>query len=222
MTSRNQATRRTVRLGVALTACAIAISGCMEQPITRPVQPEYFTASTQAQTDLFFQPGSSHLANGEVARLRSFLAGLALQPTDDVIVDVPSSGSPTVDVRRYATARNAVGNVPARVRLEARPGFATTEPRPDAGFVQVIRYDKLRVDCENSGKTAFDIEYRTPIPPIGCSNALNLANMAAERRDLVAPRELQPMDARSSVRAMERYNTGQLKPPPFALDAVSD
>ena len=222
MTMNNRAKRRTLGLGAALAACALAVSGCMEQPITRPVQPQFFTDSTQAQTDLFFQPGSSHLANGEVTRLRSFLAGLALQPTDDVIVDVPSSGSPTVDARRYAAARNAVGNVPARVRVEPRPGFATTEPRPDAGFVQVIRYDQLVVDCENSGKTAFDIEYRTPIPPMGCSNAVNLANMAAERRDLVAPRQLKPMDARTSVAAMERYTSGQLIPPPFALDAVSD
>lgn len=204
--------------GAAFTLAALALAGCMQQPITRPVDPSFAAASTQAQTDLYFQPGSSRLASGEVERLRAFLGGLALRPSDDVIVDVPSSGVATVDVQRQSVARNAVGRVPARVRLAGRFGFATTEPRPDAGFVQVIRYDRISVDCENLGLSRNELLYSAPIPPMGCANAINLANMAAENRDLVAPQTLGDMDAHSSVTAIERYRAGETRPAPFGLD----
>jgi type IV pilus biogenesis protein CpaD/CtpE len=204
--------------GAAVALSALALAGCMQQPIARPVDPSFAAASTEAQTDLYFQPGSSHLANGEVHRLRTFLAGLALRPTDDIIVDVPSSGIPTVDVRRAQVARNAVGHVPARVKLARHYGFATTEARPNAGFVQVIRYDRISVDCKNLGLSRNELLYNAPIPPMGCANAINLGNMAAEKRDLVAPTTLGQMDAHSSVTAIERYRLGETRPAPFGLD----
>lgn len=206
--------------GAAIALSALALAGCMSQPITRPVEPSFASASTRAQTDLFFQPGGSHLAAGEVERLRAFLGGLALKASDDIIVDVPSSGSPSVDAKRLSVARNAVGRVPARVRLAGRPGFATTEERPDAGFVQVVRYDRLKVDCKNLGLSRNELLYSAPIPPIGCANAINLANMVAENRDLVAPTTLGQMDAHSSVTAIERYRAGETRPAPFGLDTT--
>lgn len=210
--------RATLARGAAITLTALALAGCMQQPIGRPVEPTFSSASTRAQTDLFFQPGGSNLAAGEVERLRAFLKGLALKPSDDVIVDVPSSGSPTVDVKRLSVARNAVGRVPARVKLAGRTGFATTQARPDAGFVQVVRYDRLKVDCKNLGLSRNELLYSAPIPPMGCANAINLANMAAENRDLVAPTTLGQMDAQSSVSAIERYRAGETRPAPFGLD----
>lgn len=204
----------------AITLTSAVLAGCMSQPITRPVDPTFSSASTRAQTDLFFQPASSQLAAGEVERLRAFLKGLALVPSDDVIVDVPSSGIPTVDRKRLSVARNAVGPVPARVRLAGRTGFATTEVRPDAGFVQVVRYDQLKVDCKNLGLSQDELLYSAPIPPMGCANAINLANMVAENRDLVAPTTLGQMDAQSSVSAIERYRAGETRPAPFGLDTT--
>jgi pilus biogenesis lipoprotein CpaD len=203
------------RLG-ALGLSAFALAACMDQPISAPVHPEYYAASPQAQTDLNFQAGSSRLASGEVSKVRRFLAGQGLKPSDDIIVDVPSSGSPVVDNQRMKAARNAVGSVPARVRLSGGRGYSSSELSPDAGFVQVIRYDRLAVDCKWNGLTEFDQFYRAPIPPIGCANAKNLANMVADNRDLVAPRVLQPMDAASSVSSLERYQSGTTKPPPFS------
>jgi len=210
--------RATLARGAAITLTALALAGCMRQPIARPVEPTFSSASTRAQTDLFFQPGGSQLAAGEVQRLRAFLKGLALKPSDDVIVDVPSSGSPNVDVKRLSVARNAVGRVPARVQLAGSTGFATTEARPDAGFVQVVRYDRLKVDCKNLGLSQNELLYSAPIPPMGCANAINLANMVAENRDLVAPTTLGQMDAHSSVTAIERYRAGETRAAPFSLD----
>ena len=210
--------RATLARGAAITLTALALAGCMQQPITRPVEPTFSSASTRAQTDLFFQPGGSHLAAGEVERLRAFLKGLALKPSDDIIVDVPSSGSPNVDVKRLSAARNAVGRVPARVKLAGQTGFATTQARPDAGFVQVVRYDQLKVDCKNLGLSQNELLYSARIPPMGCANAINLANMVAENRDLVAPTTLGQMDAQSSVSAIERYRAGETRPAPFGLD----
>ncbi|MER2510656.1 MAG: CpaD family pilus assembly lipoprotein [Amaricoccus sp.] len=196
---------------------ALALAGCADQPIASFDVPRYADTGAQAQTDLYFRPGTSELANGEQARLRAFLSAQVLRTTDDVVVDIPSSGVATVDARRVQVTRGAVGPVPARVRLVGTPGFVYTNPRPDAAFVQVLRHDQVTVDCVNSGRDAFETQMLTPFPAIGCVNAINRAEMAAEVRDLTAPRVLGATDAVTGVAAVRRYQTGQTKPAPFGL-----
>lgn len=196
---------------------ALALAGCADQPVASFESPRYLDTGAQAQTDLYFRPGTSQLAAGEQERLRAFLGAQVLRPTDDVIVDIPSSGVATVDARRVAVTRGAVGPVPARVRLIGPPGFVYTNARPDAAFVQVLRHDQVTVDCVNSGRDAFETDMLVSFPAMGCVNAINRAQMAAEVRDLTAPRTLGATDAADAVAAVGRYQTGKTKPAPFDL-----
>lgn len=206
-----------------LAALVVLAAGCDAQPISAPVEPYYVADAAQAQTDLYFLPGSSALARGEAARLRRFLQALALEPTDDVVVDVPWSGSTVLYKKRVQTARNAVGRVPARVRLiNADEGFNSRTPRPDAGFVQVIRFGPLRIECRNNGLSANELANFTPLPPIGCANAINRAAMVASPRDLNAPRQLSAMPASTGVAAVQNYRDGTTKAPPFGIGSTSN
>lgn len=205
-----------LRIGLATTALAL-LAGCADQPVASFESPKYLAEAAQAQTDVYFQPGSARFASGEVARLRSMLKAQVLRPTDDVLVYVPSSGNARIDAERGGAARNAVGPVVARVRLFGPPGFIYTETRPDALFVQVMRYDQVAVDCVNSGRNAFETTMLVPFPAIGCTNALNRANMAAQLRDLTAPRVLGDGRAVTDVAAIKRYDEGNPRPVPWGI-----
>lgn len=201
----------------ALLAMAFLLAGCADQPVASFEQPRYQSQAAQAQTDIYFRPGSPELANGETERLRRFLAAQVLRPTDDVILDLPSTGVAQLDARRSKVTRSAVGPVPARVRFIGRQGFVNSDPRPDAVFVQVLRYDKVAVDCVNSGRDAFETQVLQPFPAIGCVNAINIARMADEIRDLSAPRDLGPSEAVVGVAAVKRYQEGNIRPVPFEI-----
>lgn len=208
--------RRLARCALGL--AALLLAGCAAQPVSRAADARFVAEAPQAQTDLFFLPASGHLARGETERIRGFVGRLGLRPTDDVVVDVPTTGSVALDAQRRAAARNAIGVVPARVRLLGRTGFpSATAPRSDVGFVQALRFDRLRVVCDNSGRTAEDLTYLTPLPPIGCANAINLAHMTSSVRDLTNPQALGPTPAATSVSAVRRYQAGATLPPPFGI-----
>lgn len=214
------ASARYFRTGLAVTALAL-LAGCADQPVASFESPKYLAEAAQAQTDVYFQPGSARFAAGEVQRLRTMLKAQVLRPTDDVLVYVPSSGNARIDAERGGAARSAVGAVPARVRLFGPPGFVYTETRPDALFVQVMRYDQVQVDCVNSGRNAFETTMLVPFPAMGCTNALNRANMAAELRDLTAPRVLGDGRAVTDVAAIKRYDDGTLRQPPWDINDAS-
>jgi type IV pilus biogenesis protein CpaD/CtpE len=73
--------------------------------------------------------------------------------------------------------------------------------------VQVIRYDRIRVSCP---PMALSAELTTPLPPAGCSNAVNVAEMAYEKRDLIAPRELRGSEAGIAAAAEQRHRAGKV------------
>lgn len=210
------ASRRT-RLAAGCAALAALLAGCQAQPVVTPVQPEYVALAPQAHSDLYFQPGAAELARGEAGRLRGFLQALVLRPSDDVLVDVNSTGSPVLDRRRLDVARAAVGPVPARVRITGPRDFGGADRQPNVAFVQVLRYGTVYVDCKNYGLTAVDLNYFTRIPAMGCANAINRALMTASPRDLTAPQELDPASSPASIAAVQRYRDGTTKPPPFRL-----
>lgn len=195
----------------------LALAGCQSQPVGVMQSATFRAEPAQAQTDLYFQPGSGQLLRGESARLRTFLAALALRSTDDVLVDLPSTGSAAIDGQRRAALFAAIGPVPARVDVTGRRGFPLADPRADEIFVQVRRYDRLVVDCTGLGARADERAWHTPVPLIGCANAANRAGMAASLRDLTAPQDLSDAPAQASVEAVGRYRRGETKPPPFSL-----
>ena len=67
---------------------------------------------------------------------------------------------------------------------------------------------------------AADYELTTPLPNDGCSNAINLANMAGDGRDLTDPRDFSGSDGVAAGAAVQRYQDGAVKVIP--LEALVD
>jgi pilus biogenesis lipoprotein CpaD len=205
---------RRLLAGAGLAALALA-AGCNQQPIGTFDSAEIVSQAAQAHHDLFFQPGSAGLAAGEAGRVNAFLAGLQLRAEDDVVVRLGPTGSDRLDRQRIATAQHAIAQGPARLRIVAPLGFARAPDRADIALVQVLRYDRLLVQCMGSGRTNENTGELQEIPITGCTNAANLAHMADSKRDLTAPRRLESSDTASAIAAVGRYREGRVTTAPL-------
>lgn len=212
---------RVIRLpgALAATVAAALVAGCAAQPIGTFDRAATTSEASQAQTDLYFRPGETALLPGEADRVNRLLRSLLLRPDDDVILTFGSTGSDVLDARRIAEARRALATRPARLRIVAPIGFARAPDQPDIALVQVKRYDQVLVTCPGSGRTNENRALLTPVPVEGCANAVNVAIMAADARDLTAPRRLEGSDAFTSALAVERYRVGDVTIAP--LDTMS-
>ena len=54
---------------------ALALTGCADQPVASFESPRYLDTGAQAQTDLYFRPGTSQLAAGEQEKTMFLSAG---------------------------------------------------------------------------------------------------------------------------------------------------
>jgi len=174
-------------------------------------RPTYVADSATAQHDLYFAPDSAALAPGQVEALRSFLGSLVLGVGDDVILNVGRTETPVLNAQRLATLHRAMAQVatPARVRFVSPPGFVNSDSRSDVVLVQVQRYNRIKVVCPSLQVPG---ELATPLPPMtACANGFNIAAMAADPRDLIAPGRLDGSDD-GAVAAVQRYRADKVKP----------
>jgi type IV pilus biogenesis protein CpaD/CtpE len=185
---------------------ALAVAGCEAQPVGYFDRAE-FRADQAVQPYLFyFQPDSDALATGERERLASYLRTIAPRPGHDILVEVGKSGSAVLDGRRVLALRRVFAGVPARVRVIV-PHDAPVAEVSNAARLSLVRYDLIVVECPAMAQPD---ELSTPLPPIGCTNAMNRATMAAEKRDLIAPGELSGPDGGASAAAVGRYREGKV------------
>lgn len=189
-------------------ASLMALAACEEQPVGSFDDANYVAAGARAQQSFYFQPGSPALRPGETDRIRSFLAGQMLTDQTDIVLRVGHTGSPLLDARRRGAIKASIPRTPARVRLVAVDTSLGADMRADAAQVEVVQYSRLVVQCP--GNPAASYELTTPLPSDGCSNALNLASMAEDVRDLTDPREFSGSDGVTSVAAVDRYHEGKV------------
>lgn len=205
-----------LRATTAACAAAILLAGCEAMPIGTFDRPDVTSANAQAQRDFYFTPGSAAPLPGEVEKTNAFLRALLLRPQDDVVLTFGPTGSDRLNAARAAALRAAIASGPARLRIVGPLGFGTYPDRPDVVLVQAVRYDQVVVVCPGSGRTNENPALLTPIPVEGCANAANVATMAAEKRDLSAPRRLSGADAVTAALAVERYRVGDVSIDPLA------
>jgi type IV pilus biogenesis protein CpaD/CtpE len=198
-----------LRASALALAALLPLAACEEQPVGSFRDAEFVAAGSRAQASIYFQPGSSALRPGEAERLRSFLAGQLITPQTDILLHVGRTGSPVLDARRRGAIRASVPRTPARVRLVGVETTLGEELRADAVQVEVVQYDRLVIQCP--GNTAASYELTTPLPSDGCSNGLNLANMAENVRDLTDPRDFAGgSDGVAAAAAVDRYQKGEV------------
>ncbi len=197
----------TFRISLAAAAAALTLAGCEQMPVGTMDRAVTAASRTAGPYTLYFTPESEALAGGEAQRLSSYLGTLRIGPNEDILLEVGNSGSAVLDARRLQTLDRTFAGSRARVRV------IVPRQQPVAGLSNAVRltvvdYDLLVVDCPSMTLAG---ELTTPMPVIGCSNAVNRATMAANKRDVVAPTgRLGPSDAGVDAAAVQRYRDGKV------------
>jgi type IV pilus biogenesis protein CpaD/CtpE len=193
---------------VLLAALALALAGCQAQPVGTFDRATFAADRAAGPYTLFFQPDNEALAPGEAERLASYLRTLAPRPGQDILLEVGNSGSAVLDGRRLLTLRRTFAGSRARVRVFVPNESPSPEGVRNTVTVTLVRYDLIVVGCPALDQPG---ELTTPLPPIGCSNAINLATMAAEKRDLIAPAgALKGSESGVSAAAVLRHREGKV------------
>lgn len=215
MSSPISRTASALRAGLLALAPALALAACEEQPVGSFRNAAFVADGTRAGQTLGFEPGGGKLRPGEAERLRAFLGTQLLTPETDILLELGSTGQPLLDARRRGALKAAMPRTPARVRLVRAEGTLGADLRTDAARVEVVQYNRLVIECP--GNPAASYELTTPLPNDGCSNAQNLAAMAASVRDLTDPREFHGSEGVTSVSAIERHRKGEVITTPLGI-----
>ncbi len=202
----------TMRLSGLAGAALVALAACTPEPEFIP-RSSYETGPSQIAFAMHFRQGQSDLEGVEIARIRGLLRDLELRAGDDIAVRIGVTGRDAVDNARVAAAAAAVTGTPARVRVMGTDPAPLGSDRVDVGVIEVVRNGRLRVVCQTPAIDSWERDRLLVDPPVACANALNIANMAANPRDLVAPRPMTGSHAATTIRAVERYRTDQVKQP---------
>jgi type IV pilus biogenesis protein CpaD/CtpE len=186
---------------------AFALVGCEAMPIGPLDRAETVASRDAGPYTLYFTPESAALAPGEGQRLSSYLQTLRVGAQNDILLEVGNSGSAVLDARRLQTLERTFAGSRARVRVTV-PHRQPVAGLSNAVRLTVVDYSLLVVKCP---ALELDGELTSPLPPLGCSNAVNRATMAANKRDVVAPTgTLGPSDAGVDAAAVQRYRDGKV------------
>ena len=200
---------------VALPAFGLfLLAGCEEMPIGTMDRATTVASRDVGPYTLYFTPESPTLAAGEAQRLSSYLSTLRVGRQQDILLEVGNSGSAVLDARRLQTLERTFAGNRARVRVVV-PQQQPVEGLSNAVRLTVVDYNLLVVECPSQTLAG---ELTTPLPPIGCSNAINRATMAANKRDVVAPLgTLPPSGAGVNAKAVQRYRDGKVITLPISV-----
>ena len=221
MTMKMKSTPRRIA-ALALGSIALAVlAGCAQE--YRPpyiAKSSYDVGPSTRFYDLEFVRGSVDLSIGELQRMRAILQDLEVKSGDDIIVRLGVTGNEEINQGRVASAAAAVGGTQARVRV------LSSDPSPlganNLALVEVVRYGRLRVICPSLAIDSWEEDTIGVNPPPACTNALNRAEMAANPRDLISPRELRGSEAIASIGAIERYRADRVKEPVPLVSTIGD
>ncbi len=206
-----------LRTRLAALAGLVLLAGCEYQPIGTFERPEYrVQPASQGLIGLRFAPASDRLAPGEQERLAGFLAQMAALELDDVLLTTAPSGWPLLDRARLRAVSGIVEAAGLPVTLLAVEDRTPDQPLPpaDVVLVETLRTGQLLVACPSPYLDRAEDLYAARMPQLACSNAANLAHMAAERRDLIEPRRLGRTPAELDAAAVGRLRAGAVTPPP--------
>jgi type IV pilus biogenesis protein CpaD/CtpE len=194
----------------ATAALALGLAGCEEMPIGTFDRAEISAAPAAAPYTFYFAPDSDLLAVGEAQRLTAYLKSISPKPGQDILLEVGNSGAAILDARRLQTLQRTFGGQTrgARVRVFVPQEQPSPDKLSNAVKLTLVRYDLIVVDCPPQELVG---ELTTPLPPLGCSNAINRATMAADKRDLIAPAgALKGSEGNVSAAAVLRHRQGKV------------
>lgn len=161
---------------------------------------------------LNFVRGSATLAPGEATRLSRTLSDLGVRKGDDIVVRIGPSGDAALDQARASAAAAALAGTPAHVRVIGSGQHPLGSASSALALVEVTRFGTVRVVCPTP-MDAWETDRLLVSPPVGCSNAVNLAEMAAHPQDLITPKPLRGSRGAVSAAAVLRHDQDKVKDP---------
>lgn len=198
------------RKGAAAALAALLLSGCVALPIGTFDDATVTPGPVQVRQGFYFQHGAPLLLPGEAERMNRVLRELALRSQDEVILTFGATGSDDLDHQRIAAMQGIIASNPARLSVIGPLAEAPDPDRPDVVLLQVRLFNRLLVTCPVNGVPISEEALNPQVPGYGCANTVNVAEMAAKKGDLTAPRRLTGSDGVTSVRAVERYRAGEV------------
>lgn len=196
----------------AVPALLLLLAACdtTQPPFIPAVDFDQQPASVTFQ--LNFVRGSAALAPGEATRLSRTLGDLGVRKGDDIIVRIGPSGNAALDQARASAAAAALAGTPAHVRVIGSGQHPLGSGPAALALVEVTRFGTVRVVCPTP-MDAWETDRLLVSPPVGCSNAVNLAEMAARPQDLISPRPLRGSGGAVSAAAVLRHDQDKVKDP---------
>jgi len=205
----NHPRRPALLAGVGLALALIAPAACTV-PAQGPFNfAEYRPGPAVFNFEVFFRSGAADLTPDAAAELRVRLEDTLVREGDGVLIYVGSTGDPTIDAARQASVRAAIAGVPGRVQII----LLAIDPANDRDVVavEVRRNASLVVECPDQTTDFVDNAYGRNALSMGCTNAINIASMANDPRELHTPSPLVGSDGVAAVRAVDNYRADQVK-----------
>lgn len=197
---------------LALAVLLTALAGCDTPEPGNIGYARYDSRPASVAFQLNFAQGSRTLARGEAVRLRQTIENLGVRNGDDIIVRIAQSGDPALDQGRAATAAAALAGTPAHVRVIGSDTHPLGTGSSALAVVEVTRFGQVRVVCPTP-IDAWERDRLLTSPPVGCANALNIAEMAVSPKDLLTPRPLRGSEGAVTANAVIRHDTDKVKDP---------
>jgi pilus assembly protein CpaD len=190
-------------IALVLAACAPAAAEYTKSEAPNRLQVE----GAVSTVEIAFVPGAASLSAFQGARLDRLVAAGAIRPADRVIV--AASGAPALAAAREAVVASRL--LRWGIVADARPLSAVP---PNRAIVTVGRYAVMLPPCPNWSMPRANDFTNAPPSNFGCATAVNLGLMVASPADLVAGRQLAPVDGKPAAAAVERYLDDKVTPLP--------
>ena len=138
-------------------------------------------------------------------RLDSFVATYLTHGNGSISVLAPA-GADSSAVISYLGEKLAAMGVPRDRILVGTRDAGDGDGRVELRYITYVAHTGA---CGDWSKNAGDTASNLPMPDFGCANQHNLAAMAADPRDLVAPRPMGAADATRRAVVLGNYEQGQ-------------
>lgn len=204
---------------LAITAVLAVAAACTPQELTWRDHAELEKFSTVEWTiadhELRFAPGAQQLSESERARLDRFLAEIDLRRPSHVYVAGRSETAPATLAEKRAAAVAALlraRGISPRLDPPKTPNgtYPPSTATDDDGVVVLIGYfEVMTPGCPDWRKPTNADYTNMPSSNLGCANAMNLAEMVADPRDLVRGDDEGLADGQRAARPVREYHAGK-------------
>lgn len=212
---------RSIRVLIALTAGAAAVSACASVAPTavpaqyletspldlNPIEVEKRTEFLEVDIDAY----ASELSSRDRARIRDFVGGYARRGHGPLVLSLPQvSSNPQLAVAAVAEARAIAWDMGVEYEEMSGAAHGTGSPVSEPMILAYQSYEAIAPYCPPKSTVDFsNIDSNNNLPTLGCSVRTNLAAMIVDPADLLGGRPLDGADLSRREVILEKFRAGE-------------